>query len=746
MLIVSGETRECFAWDNHVSYCTDRSHKVKCDETRPACLLCTSKGRICGGYYRGYRFSRKHEIEGIFSEGVMQFARPRESTVHGATGSIQGPDYTGTEAPLNTGRLTRVSEVEVDEGTALHDADEATPDQTENITGLDLLTIPWTPANQHNGVIADEFQDSFPETHVAIGNGGEPAQTGSLSQSADLTTNTSFESHYPLNFRSSASSSDGLSHFLDTLEPDSEPRGQDICASAESAPQWSSISSGHHNEPRSSLEGTQTAWFDLDSSSHVPSKVLPKVHSLLHMPSFLVTYWFERVCLVWSGYDSYLNTNRNIAAQIWQNSEPVYHCLQSMSAACLSTNIPQMRRHAVISLQSAVESTLQQLSHYSQREKTQNFPVAAIFALLCLGTSSSWIEASHLGTPYFKKARALVHRLAQQSPDLSVSNKQLLVYFEECLAYCEMLLVAAGSEYAPRQRHVVDEGFSTEVTAPHPWTGICPSMPRTLTKVLTLCRHFRSHTKDICAETYHLQAALGLIAEAKTLDMQLQNAQALVEFTGHLDGQTADLQTPWKHFSEVAEAYRLASMLHLYQTFADVAAKYTPRQVQSMSDCQARWIYCITPTSFRLIELLRKIPVESGTKIMQVFLLISAGTGLRHSEGQTYATPTDDRLGSPTSLENLEILDYAAQLRPSGSATEDAPNTMTQATLNVGEARDFVSNRLAALENVLPPKPIACARQLVEAIWTSYDDEENSNLGTHWIDIMDSSGLKSFFG
>lgn len=88
------------------------------------------------------------------------------------------------------------------------------------------------------------------------------------------------------------------------------------------------------------------------SRDHLQNAQVPR--SVTHLPSVLVTHWFERVCLIWSGYDSHLNLNRNIAAQLWQDSEPVYNCLQSMSAASLSANIPHMRKTATAHLGCAV--------------------------------------------------------------------------------------------------------------------------------------------------------------------------------------------------------------------------------------------------------------------------------------------------------------------------------------------------------------------------------------------------------
>jgi hypothetical protein len=54
--------------------------------------------------------------------------------------------------------------------------------------------------------------------------------------------------------------------------------------------------------------------------------------------------------------------------------------------------------------------------------------------------------------------------------------------------------------------------------------------------------------------------------------------------------------------------------------------------------------------------------------------------------------------------------------------------------------------RLDQLELSLPPKPIGVAKQLLHAVWSTYDEEIEFTRRTHWLDVMSATGLHSLFG
>lgn len=515
---------------------------------------------------------------------------------------------------------------------------------------------------------------------------------------------------------------------------------------------WSNFSQAQTQigATRPSQSEPDSAWFSwpnapLTKQNHLMTLEVPR--SVTHLPSVLVTHWFERVCLIWSGYDSHLNLNRNIAAELWQDSEPVYNCLQSMSAAYLSANIPTMKKTASEYLNDAVRDIALQKESVSEIPQQRRTSAALIFSLLCLGTSSSWIEASQIGTPFFREARTLLDSMSSTSSMTSNSDQHLVRYFEESLSYCEMLLAAVGSGYERQHSRGLHKELPLITESPHPWTGIFSDVPRLFARVLNLCWEFRKRCTKPGTTIHELQSTLRIIEEAKLIHEQLTALTLPAEATHLAVSGTADERTPLDHFVAVAEAYRLASILHLCQTFADVVSMRMTVEEKSTSDRQASWAECVTPLSLRLVELLRTIPSESGTKIMQILLCVSAGTGLRfHSLSRSDDALFRDRRQNSGNIETMSISEYASMFDASGSKAIGTKGDLEKAMLDIGEARGFVLKLMNDLENTLPPRPIVVAKKLIRSIWTAYDTEVSGNFNIHWIDIVESTGLRSFFG
>jgi hypothetical protein len=82
-----------------------------------------------------------------------------------------------------------------------------------------------------------------------------------------------------------------------------------------------------------------------------------------------------------------------------------------------------------------------------------------------------------------------------------------------------------------------------------------------------------------------------------------------------------------------------------------------------------------------------------------------------------------------------------------GSDQTDADAVqLTSLTLEVSAARRFIVNRLGALQQSLPPRPIGVALALVRAVWLNYDSVDENLRGMHWMNTMVNSGLQTLFG
>lgn len=459
--------------------------------------------------------------------------------------------------------------------------------------------------------------------------------------------------------------------------------------------------------------------------------------------TYLISNWFNQVCTVWSGFDSNTNLNRTLAIDLWQNSPLVFSSLRGMSAAFLSTRLPQMRRTARKIMQDAVEAIQSEVKIVKSRPQLDTIPTGLLFSLFCVGTTLCWIDANQLGSPFVKEARIILRRLDRQFLSCYKKDLELLSFFNKSLAYCEMLLAAVDDDYpvstVPMGPCELERDTSADADKKsidgtlHPWTGISTLTSRLFTQSLRLCRAFRHNVRKPTCNGRDLESALQEIQQAQVLEAQLLK----LEFPSLLRlDSTGDEHTPSDHLTRVAEAYKIASLLHLYETFPDLAtARLTTTNMSNLSnDRPALWEEWITPLTLRLVKILELIPVSSGSRVIQPLLYISASTGLRYDTAtlmdvldpsRLFNEPTNPRSPPDTGMSSDSISDMA---------------------LEISNARHFVMSRLGVMENSLPPRPVVTAKQLVTAIWDAYDGEMPGSTTVHWIDVMEDQNLRSLFG
>jgi hypothetical protein len=234
------------------------------------------------------------------------------------------------------------------------------------------------------------------------------------------------------------------------------------------------------------------------------------------------------------------------------------------------------------------------------------------------------------------------------------------------------------------------------------------------------------------------------LLEEKLLGLDFESAPANTE--------TGDQKTPCRHLVNVAEAYRLAGLIHIYQTFPELVLLRLPDSISGPADAQIPWEECITPLSLRLTRLIEQLPADSGSKMTQPLLCITASTGLRFEPSETSPLSSESQVPLATSTpfdlgnrENCGLSDYIGQLI---QADEDIDrlSTVTESRLQIADARCFIISRLDSLEILLPPRPIVVAKTLVQAIWNAYDNERPGGPSVHWIDVMEENNLRSLFG
>ncbi|RFN54418.1 transcription factor [Fusarium flagelliforme] len=661
---------------------TCRNKHLKCDEAKPDCNVCISRGVECGGYQRGLRWSTKHEKTAELADHKF---RPSASP-----------------CPSVKKRRGRPPKKQI---------------ETASMSSFTIGSSAFSPIEQ--GSFGEFMLDVSPQS-MEFGENAQLQET-QMSPAEDFMAQVS------------------MSLPVEGMEFDWTPDVSDLTPTQDFT------------------ENNELTLFPMQQN--YSTLFLPP--PITDLSSQLVEYWFRDVCSLWSQYDSPTNSNRMMATALWSTSEAVSTSLQSMSSAYLSSRMPHMKKTSISMMKNAAYVIEAELRVVKSSPNLDTVPMGLIYGLFCIGTSICWLNATQLGIPFLKEAKALLHRINKQKRRLTDEERKLLNIFNKSWTYCEMLLsvVSDTNPYISYESDEVEDISVDEYPTaaqidpivddmPHPWTGVSNTVSRLLTQTLRLCRNYRYHVKHPGPfATRDHATALKMIDEAKSLEEKLLG----LDFeSAPADTETGDQKTPCRHLVNVAEAYRLAGLIHIYQTFPELVLLRLPDHLTGPADVHIPWEECITPLSLRLAKLIEKLPADSGSKMTQPLLCITACTGLRFEPSETSSTPQSAPLATPSpfdlgSTEHCGLSDYIGQLV---QADEDIDrlSTISESRLKIVDARCFIIGRLDSLEALLPPRPIVVARTLVQKIWDEYDKETPGTASVHWIDVMEENNLRSLFG
>ncbi|KAK5765713.1 hypothetical protein LTS12_004219 [Elasticomyces elasticus] len=457
--------------------------------------------------------------------------------------------------------------------------------------------------------------------------------------------------------------------------------------------------------------------------------------SLLDTPTALIDYWFSHVCQMWSTFDSEVNYKRQIATIYCTSSEVVFTTLQTMSAAALASTVPQLQNLFPLLESRAGRAIAQRVSAI----QTLPDPMAGdlttdlVFALLALGTSLHWARPSRHDHVLYRTVRSLMGRW-----QTSASNVEPLhfAFFEQALIHWEMLLTISNqrldlSKIDRRRRRVqlirpasasIDNdascGSSTSLqpsagpeasrgTRPNSSCGISSEVVDLFGQALTLCRiaHARqTDGKAFCIEDAECELAIAHELQRELLELDFEKIVQIDVFLG-FPLYTGDQNTPLVHHIYAAEAYSLAALLQLQIAFDDL------RGAAALDEGITSQHEQVLLMSAQLVDLLEKIPPDSGLRCIQMVLYISAAAGLKHIPRSTVVGSSDENVS------HADVLGL----------------------------RNAVLHRLSILERNLPRRPVRAAMNLIKAIWTSYDASGARASGIQWLRVMEETGCQTLF-
>ncbi|EPE02483.1 hypothetical protein F503_06776 [Ophiostoma piceae UAMH 11346] len=524
----------------------------------------------------------------------------------------------------------------------------------------------------------------------------------------------------------------------------------------------------------------------------------------------LVELWFKSVCGMWAAMDSPSNPFRRLCSNLWSSNEAVFFSMQTMAAASLPKRPPNISEIVMLAPQMSTQALINELQDLftdkgGVQKKEFRFPSGLLTSLFCMSSSLSWIDARQLGIQYLRNARSVIDLIDLRADQLSADDRELLEFFRGCLLYEEMVRsvvtddqedIQALLDWQPPSLHGGGDKSKDKVSLSlHAWAGVPIVLVGLFGKVMALCRRSRKRWRlaTTTRATYQLlyQSMLD-IQEGQSLEQMLLSISIpSVVGGGGGDGnsqgtcvvdessQDGFLSSPpaspelKSDIYNAAEAFRLLSLMQLYQTFPDLLSTQqenqtpNPNQLQNQQEQQVVELLCgqanqnvhqlpdsrdsgkfgdnasgilgsngsMMPMALRTVWLLEAISPDSPMRCLQPLLVICAGSALRLNGD------SDSGMPALTSSSPAFMIEAAPGSASSATAAAAEPSPVGA----ILQARVALSRRLCRLEQNLPPRPITVARQLLDMVWMRYDTDMPPSR-SHWLDIMAETEFESVFG
>ncbi|KAJ5615581.1 hypothetical protein N7537_000695 [Penicillium hordei] len=458
---------------------------------------------------------------------------------------------------------------------------------------------------------------------------------------------------------------------------------------------------------------------------------------LIQLPVILVQYYFHTVCNQWSSFDCPLNPFRTIVSRLWSRNAAIYFAIQSMSAASLANDFPTMRAIGIQTQQQAIAC----LNNSVQKGSTQTKDDEYFLALLMIGSTTGWHDASDLGLPYLRAAQDHLLKQERQCKNANSTLAKQHPLFKQCLLWWNLLAAFVAEESPILDVENSIENSDTDLSVylvdgqvlPHPWTGSLRYSLGLFYRTARVVRAARTYHRRWPADLDPTSIDLSSMAEKLDLRQKAEQLEDRILFTGFSfycgPVDIGDTNTPPSHFLTLAEAYRCTALLQIYHVFPDILEERLqsnqtaddenpiPALFLLLFPIAAEWSSCSVEDvrhtlAVHIVSLLEQLPSTSGTKVMQPIVLACISSDLVFSSGSV--------LG----------------------ATENVIPSLNTLDVEIAQARRKVKMRMSELILILPKLPMQRIYNVVHETW----DRADSGLEEFWLDVMLDLNLETIMG
>ncbi|KAI1620433.1 fungal-specific transcription factor domain-containing protein [Exophiala viscosa] len=677
-----------------------KSKRLKCGEERPNCLRCVRRGIPCPGYNTPLKWSTKHEMFGDRTKGWKDGRGRRKLKLT--------PPLADQRQHSEDARISATDQDSNDFSSLLDQAEDMHNSYFWPGTA-ETIYWPFDPSpraeesdySQHAGGYLDPQATGLYARNTQPVSGSNVAFSGELQVLDNNCTDLFVGSGQAavVNVGDAAELTQTLDGTRGLQAPDQQGFGDPVAA-----------------PPSSRLVSLLLIGDDEDAR-----RLLALSKTLNDDSSVLVEFYFKDTARLFSCYDGNLNPFRTNVSTLWASSPLIYHSLSSMAASSLDQDFPQFRAMG--------REHRKQALVLLEKEKTVN--ETSLLAMLMLGGTASWHDPRDIGTPFFNKLAKCLERMGENGQ--LKQNAKNFRFFQEAMMYWEMLLsfvVDSADLNRTGGSTLIDERSDDARQVPHPWTGVARETQYLVQEVGRLVRQQRkkAHLHRFTTQA-HIRQMQKTLSHAGNLERQLL---ALSHSAPNEDNvvNPDDRETPLWHLLTLAEVYRRTGLVQLYRVFPDllygkaifdglqtilahegIACKNAggSDDVSDVPPALANdWLCRYTIAT---LELLRTIPIESGTRDFQPFLLVALCSELRIESDTTQSLP----VGKSPALADAQFRRDADVITPCiGQPTADA--------LAAVRARGLILSRLRSFLHVLPPRPIHVCIQIVKTSWEKMDE------------------------
>ncbi|KAJ4208929.1 hypothetical protein NW759_013530 [Fusarium solani] len=635
--------------------CTQcKAKRLKCDQRKPGCRRCEESGNQCPGYVFNLRWSAKNQLH------------------QNSAGSSRGqkPSVTkGDQACLQPGAASG------DQGLA----------GTSGPSSLSLLSL--FPNFGDNSYLPSPTQPGASQ-YPSLGYELSDSQWG-------------FQGYSPMEYPLAL----GEPLILDSGFADM-PTGHAI------SEDWPDAETQQYAHSTSSSSRTSNQHINQDSGQMIQRfSTMPR--ELSNLPTALSDFFIKEVISLFCAWDSQSNFMRVVVEKAWQSSRVLYHTMQSMAAACLTSGFPELSATAAQERLLALQCLEEDLSSSSDH------PEVELLSTVLLCHSATWHNPGNMSEERFQATRKLVRdRVATATGE---DSKYVARFFQTSLDYWGMLLSFFTDMSTTDNPFIGPEEPANEPTL-HPFAGISGQTVKMLADIGRLVYQYRRRVSAIKFVTEaDLDFLKSQIREARILEKRLLPYRPLD--TSRLQDM-GDPRTTLAHLAKIDEAYQYVGLLQIYRVFPDLLAeRYRPWDKEqilsprppSKIPSKAEMDSWMTSLALHTLDLVREIPFESRSRSIQPLIFVAISNELRRG---------------PQDVASL-------------GAVDDQARGLGQSIIEVARARSFIRSRLSAYAAVLPLRKVANVLELVTSIWSALDEGQSD---VYWLDICTQKELSTLMG